>query len=287
MASRSFYSMRLALALCALTLGAASSTAVAQVTTPGDPVVVSVSGNTATARISLPGNIGADLTLAFDSTQNLSPANIGISAQLVEVNASGLVSRLPDALLCSVPSAFPMLITIEPSGAFSFTNSYSVNIHTSNLVYASGTPLRIFKAPVGGNFVDITEDVNPGSVNTRGREGGFSQFLVVADLRPNSSVAVSKFNALSTRISNSAMPSSLRTQLSGTLAAALTAFNANDYATAILRMNDFRAQVHAQAGSGLANVWRATRDLDNAEGVLDGMAATLTFTLTRLRDFGP
>lgn len=250
-------------------------------------VTVGISGNTATANISLPGNVGADLTLSFNSTQNLSAANLGISAQLVDVNASGLLARLPDSLLCSIPSAFPMLITIEPSSGFSFTNSYSVNIHTSNLAYAAGTPLRVFKAPVGGNFVDITEDVYSGSINTRGREGGFSQFLIVADLRPNTSVAVGKFDALGARIANTAMPPALAAQLNGALAQARAAFNAGDYATAIASIDTLRAQVQAQAGTGLPNVWRATRDLDNAEGVLDGMAATLRFTLTRLRDFGP
>lgn len=251
-----------------------------------NPVTVNISGNAATANIALPGNIAADFSVAFDSTQNLSAANLGISAQLVDVNATGLVARLPDSVLTAVPSAFPMLITVEPSGGFAFSNSYTVNIHTSNLVYAAGTPLRIFKAPLGGNFTDITEDVSEGSVNTRGREGGFSQFLVVADLRPNSSVAVGKFNALGTRIANTAMSPALQAQLNATLAQARTAFGANDYVSAIANIDTFRAQVQAQAGTGLANVWRATRDLDNAEGSLDGMAATLRFTLTRLRDFG-
>jgi len=282
MANRLFVSLRRALALGVLLLG--SGSAMAQVGTNG--VVVSISGNTATAQISLPGNIGADLTLAFDSTQNLSAANLGISAQLVDVNASGLITRLPDSLLTSVPSAFPMLITIEPSGGFSFTNSYSVNIHTSNLVYVAGTPLRIFKAPYGGNFADITEDVNQGSVNTRGREGGFSQFLIVADMRPSANVAVGKFNALNVRLSNTAMSPALLNQLNATLAQALTAFNANNYVAAIGYIDTFRSQAQAQAGTGLANVWRASRDLDNAEGTFDGMASTLRFTLTRLRDFG-
>ena len=159
-------------------------------------------------------------------------------------------------------------------------------MHTHNLSYAPGTPLRLFKAPLGGNFVDITEDVSPGSVDTRGREGGFSQFLIVADLRPNSVVAAGKFSALNTRIANAAMPALLRTQLNATLASAQTAFNANDYVTAISYVDSFRSQVQAAAGTDLANVWRAARDLDNTAGSLDGMASTLRFTLARLRDFG-
>jgi hypothetical protein len=286
--------LRRTFVLGALVFGASSSAGVAQIPTllgaiknaATNPVTVSVSGNTATANIALPGGIGADFTVSFDSAQNLTADNLGISAQLVDVNAADLIARLPDSLLTSVPSAFPMLITVEPSGGFAFTNSYVVNIHTHNLTYVPGSTFRIFKAPLHGNFADITEDVNQGSVNTRGREGGFSQFLIVADLRPNASVAVNKFNALSTRIANTAMSPALQAQLNATLAQARTAFNANDYAGAIASIDTFRSQVQAQAGTGLANVWRATRDVDNAEGVLDGMAATLRFTLTRLRDFG-
>ncbi len=294
MKNRLLLTLRHAFVLGALLFDATSSAGVTQMANllrsvnhaVTDPVTVTISGNTATANISLPGNIAADFTVNFNSTQNLSADNLGISAQLVDINASGLIARLPDSVLTSVPSAFPMLISVEPSGGFAFTNSYTVNIHTSNLVYAPSTPLRIFKAPLGGNFTDITEDVNQGSVNTRGREGGFSQFLIVADLRPNASVAVGKFNALSARIASSAMSPTLQAQLNATLTQARTAFNANDYAGAIASVDTLRSQVQAQAGTGLANVWRSTRDLDNAEGSLDGMAATLRFTLTRLRDFG-
>jgi hypothetical protein len=278
MTHRLLSSFRQALALCVLLLGTASI-AHAQ-------VLVDVSGNTASAAIVLPGDIGADLTITFESTQNLSAAKLGITAQLVDVSASGLLARLPDSLLVSVPAAFPLLITVEPSADFSFTNSYLLSVHTHNLGYAPGTPLRLFKAPLGGNFVDITEYVRPGSVDTGGREGGFSQFLIVADLRPNSIVAAGKFGALNTRIANAAMPALLRTQLNATLASAQTAFNANDYVSAIAYIDSFRSQVQAAAGTNLANVWRAARDLDNTAGSLDGMASTLRFTLTRLRDFG-
>ncbi|HEX7916612.1 DUF6689 family protein, partial [Rudaea sp.] len=187
MTHRLLASFRQALALCVLLFGT--------IAFAHADVAVNVSGNVASAAIVLPGNIGADLTISFDSTQNLSAANLGITAQLVNVNASGLLARLPDSQLVSVPAAFPVLITVEPSGDFSFTNSYLLSVHTHNLGYAPGTPLRLFKAPLGGNFVDITEDVRPGSVDTRGREGGFSQFLIVADLRPNSVVAAGKFSA--------------------------------------------------------------------------------------------
>lgn len=294
MNNRLLTSLRSAFIASALLFGATSSAGVAQIpnllgtlkSVALSPVTVTVSGNTANASIALPGDIGADFTVSFDSTQNLSATNLGISAQLVDVNSSSLITRLPDSLLTTVSSAFPMLITVEPANGFAFTNSYTVNIHTHNLAYSPGSTFRIFKAPLGGNFSDITEDVSQGSINTRGREGGFSQFLIVADLRPSSNVAVGKFNALSTRIANTSMSPALQAQLNATLTQARTAFNANDYAGAIASIDTFRSQVQAQAGTGLANVWRSTRDLDNAEGVLDGMAATLRFTLTRLRDFG-
>ncbi|MFC5489467.1 DUF6689 family protein [Dokdonella soli] len=250
-------------------------------------VTVSVSGNTALANISLPGGMGADVTLVFDSVQNLDASTLNISAQLVNVNDPALLSRLPSPA-ASIPAAFPVLITVEPpaAGGLSFQNAYTLEVHTHNLGYAPGTPLRLFKAPLGGSFEDITSDVLAGSVRARGRGGAFSQFMIVADMRATNDVANAKFSALDYRLNNAVMPADLRSQLNSTLGLARTAYNSADYVAAIARIDDLLSQVQAAAGTSLANVWRAQRDLDNIAGGLLGQGSTLRFTLARLRDFG-
>lgn len=272
--------LRRLLGIVTLLLGAVATAAQAGVT-------VSVAGNTAYANVSLPGGIGADLTLVFDGVQNLNASALNISAQLINVNDPSLLARLPSPA-ASIPAAFPVLITVEPpvSGGLSFQNAYTLEVHTHNLGYAPGTPLRLFKAPLGGSFDDITSDVLAGSVRARGRGGAFSQFMIVADMRATSDVATAKFTALDYRLNNAVMPADLRSQLNATLGLARTAYASGAYATAVARIDDLLNQVQAAAGSGLANVWRTQRDLDNIAGGLLAQGSSLRFTMARLRDFG-
>ena len=57
-------------------------------------VSVSVSGSTAVAEITLPGGLGADLTLTFPSAQNLSASSLGIGASVVNPLDATLLARL-------------------------------------------------------------------------------------------------------------------------------------------------------------------------------------------------
>src|SRR3546814_18901939 len=63
-------------------------------------------------------------------------------------------------------------------------SDWSSDVCSSDL----GSDYRVLKAPIGGSFHDTTEEIAPGSVRARSRYGGFSQFLVVADLRPTGAV---------------------------------------------------------------------------------------------------
>ena len=81
-----------------------------------------------------------------------------------------LLARLPGAL-AQPDSLFPLLVTIEPpqAGGLAFHRTVRVEVHTHALVYSAGSNYRLFKAPLGGSFKDITDDVAPGSVRATRR----------------------------------------------------------------------------------------------------------------------
>src|SRR5688572_27984712 len=78
------------------------------------------SGNSISVAVSLPGDLGGDLTLSFEEVTGLSLANLDVSAEVINPNDSALRARLPSTLV--VP-ALAILLRIEPpaAGSLSFT----------------------------------------------------------------------------------------------------------------------------------------------------------------------
>jgi len=247
-------------------------------------VAVQVAGNTATADITLLG-LGAEMILTFDDAQQLTPANLGIRADLVSILDPALQLRLPETLT-SVATALPLLITVEPrsSSGFAMNNTVRVEVHTHLLPYTAGSPFRLFKAPLGGQFVDITDEVAPGSVRTRGTTGGFSQFLVLVDLRDTGQVIDLKLAALRSRAA--ALGAGDRATVEGFLDAAEAAVDEARFADAIAAIDALRAHVSANAGAGIPNTWTPLVRGDNLAGDLLAGAATLKFSVGFLRDYG-
>jgi len=266
--------------------------AVAAVFTSGNaaaqslPVSVDVSGNVASARIGLGAQPLAEVTLAFQDVTNLNASSIGISAERVNIADPALLARLPDAQLLRLDGAFPLLITIEPplAGGLSFRGTGRVEIHTHALPYAPGSSLRLYKAPLGGAFRDVTDEIAQGSVRARGTYGGFSQFLVLADVRPTATVIAHKIAYLRGRVDG--LATAEQPAFDALLDTAENAIAQARYTDALTAVDAFRARAHARAGAPLANVWRAARDLDNQSGELEAGAATLRFSVAYLRDFG-
>jgi hypothetical protein len=247
-------------------------------------VSVSVSGNTAVAQVSLSGGIGADVTLSFQSAQNLSATSLGVSASVVNPMDATLLARLPTGAALAIPTAFPVLISVSPPalGGLAFTNGVAVEIHTHNLTFTQNSPFRLYKAPAGGKFYDITSEVASGSVRTRGTTGGFSDFLIVVDTGSAGDTAEDQYDYLAARADTNAVSSGARTALLADLAASRSAFDAGNYTLARTRLDTFRTDLSGYAGNGVPNVWRAARDLDNVAGDLMAESASLQFTLTRL-----
>ena len=250
------------------------------------PVSVTVVGNVATAQIGSPANPIAELTLSFDDASGLTPASIGIRASTIDITDPNLLARLPDPRLVRPDSALPLLVTIEPpaTGGLSFRRSGRFELHTHALAYSLGSNYRVFKAPLGGQFRDTTEEIAQGSVRARSRYGGFSQFLIAADLRETSTVVAEKIASLRARVAS--LPASEQPPFTAQLDTVESAVASHDYATALAAIDLISDRAQARAGNGLLDEWRATRDADNQAGELLAGAATLKFSVAYLRDYG-
>ena len=170
------------------------------------------------------------------------------------------------------------------TGGLSFRRTGRFELHTHLLAYSLGSNFRVLKAPVGGAFRDTTEEIAEGSVRARSRYGGFSQFLVVTDLRETGTVIAEKIAYLRTRVAS--LPATEQPAFTTQLDAVQASVAAHDYASAITAVDLISARAQARAGNGLLDVWRATRDVDNQAGELLAGAATLKFSLAYLRDYG-
>ena len=128
-----------------------------------------IQGQTVTGRIALAGGIEASLEITFESVQDLTLANLGLSAELVAPTDPALLARLPAGAVASIPVAFPVLLRFAPpaSSTLFFQGAASAEIYTHNLTYTSGTQLRLFSAEPGGPFEDVSSWMDSGVLTTK------------------------------------------------------------------------------------------------------------------------
>lgn len=238
-----------------------------------------IDGDTVSADIELAG-VTATLTIRFENVVGLNAANLGLSAVTVDPLALDLASRLGTGV--SLPAAFPLLVRIEPpeSGGLSFSGVVAIELYTHDLQYTVGSPLRLYSAPLGGAFTDITTLLGSGSVRSGGTKPDFSEFLIVADLQPLGTVIESKYAQLSALLNSYEMSAGLRAELDSLYRASLSAYRSDSFVAAIEYVEAFTDKVKAHSGSELPDVWRSARDLANVAGGLRAAAATLRFSLT-------
>jgi len=248
------------------------------------PVSVDVSGNVASIRIGSGEHSVADVTLTFDEARGLSAGSLGVSASLVDVNDALLLARLPAGV--AVPSAFPLLITIQPPalGGLNFDRTVGVEVHTHALPYTAGSRLRLFKAPLDGDFRDITRSIAPGSVRATGTTGGFSQFLVLADTRGTAAVIADKFVRL--RAVADLLPAAQQAPVDDYIDTSEDALAAGDHAGAVAALELLRAHVAQQAGTTISETWLASGGSSNIAGGLLAGASSLQYSIGYQRDFG-
>jgi hypothetical protein len=279
--------------MIALLCGATMLTAYASTAMAGDSVVVTiVDGRKAKADIELVnpngGHYSAEFELEFETEglQNLTVACLGITADVLDASEiSQLTPHLPDSTHQYIPSQFPVRVTVEPPAGcgLTFQNHYDVTFETEDLAYTPGGPFRLVKGPIGGDFRYVTGSVTQGSVRTRGRAGGFSQFLIIGDSNPNFlSDCETEYSDLQTRIDTSTMSPTARQALTVDLALSHAAYEARNYPDAIALLAVFDQHCVDYAGAALPNVWRSTRDADNVEGDLVGNTDSMRFMMGRL-----
>ena len=240
-------------------------------------VPITIEGNRASLSVTL-GGVRYDIAVQFEQVTNLSAANLGITARLAP--AAELIGRLP----AGVDAALPLVIAIEPpaGGGLAFDGLAYVYIHTHSLHYTPGSPLRIYSAPLGGAFADITETTGVGSYRACGSKGGFSEFLIVGDNRALDDVIAEKLATVDALLaaSGAAIPDDVEATLQTQLDATQLAWEAADYVGAALAIESFAATVKTAADAGtVPNRWRSARDLVNVAGNLRAAAGTLRYSL--------
>jgi hypothetical protein len=265
-------------------------------------VVVTISGNVAVAEIVLPSaaqpTYTATLRLEFEAPENISAANLGIAAAVLDPLDPSLRARLPDPSLL-VPAGFPVLVTVEPppgavllassfepgdpgSDELGFRNSALVELRTPDLSFSNPSSYRLLRAPLGGAFVDITADVVEGSVRTRARTGGFSEFLIAEDPRDDAVRALEEYVRIDLRLDDPLIAPATRASLEAALAQSRAQFDGGAYAAALTALLAFDALLAATTPDQVPNRYRARRDLDNARGEVESLSANLAFFLRRL-----
>jgi hypothetical protein len=257
------------------------------------PVPLTITGNIARGTIDLPGGVGAQLTLTFETVTGLDPDALAVTATLVDPNDPALRARLPGRPLLpwlpppvTIPAAFPVLlhITPTPSSALSFTGLYNISIYTHNLQLDPDVPFALHKAEDGGPFHDIMVTEGIGSYRAGGGGGDFSDFLIVVDRRNINTVILQKFAALSALLTEHALsiPPAVLTSLLDRLASTRTLFLTGNLLPAIAEITAFSQDVIAHSGGGeIPDVWQASGGSVNVAGLLRSAADTLRFSLDR------
>lgn len=245
---------------------------------------LTIDGDEATASLALPGGIGAELTLRFDSAVGLSADSLGLSVQAIDPRSPALVGMFPSATDLSVPSAFPVLITIAApaAGGLAFEGVVEIEFYTRNLSYSAGSLLRLFSSSNGEPFRDITDAVSGGSYRVRGSSGQFSDFLILADDRPVKDIVARKFTRLNELLSTSSgvIDPTVANTLNLLVANAYAYWQAGDPGAAIEQVRLLGTEVETAAEAGLLpGVWQSSRDVNNVAGMLRADARTLRFTL--------
>lgn len=246
------------------------------------PLNVSVKGNTLTADLQVAGGYSAKLTVTFENVVGLTPDSLNVSAIAVDPLDLNLLGRLGSAV-SAIPTAFPMLVQIEPDPnlGLSFSGTVNVEFYTHDLEFVANSPLRLFSAPLGGVFQDITVMHGSGSYRSGGTKGNFSEFIIAIDTRTPLSAAGDKLQNLRSMLNGYAgrFDAGVHDELSGLLGAAEVAYASNSLVAAVTYIEAFADAVENNSGS-IPNVWGASHDLENIAGKLRAAAGTLRFSLT-------
>ncbi len=262
-------------------------------------VVVTITGNIAVAEITLPNAAAplytATLRLEFDEPENLSVLNLGIEAQIID--PASLLPRLPASTM--IPAEFPVLVRVEPpqgaqllnssfelaepgSDELGFRRSVVMELRTVHLPFDPNRPLRLLRAPLGGNFLDLTNNVLPGSARASARSGGFSEFVIVDEMRTLEVQAIDRFVRLDQLLGDPVIDPDTGSVLRNALTQCRKRFDNQQYPEALKSLAVFDGLIVVTSPEQMPDRWRARRDLSNPRGEIEALSASLGFVLRQL-----
>ena len=255
-------------------------------------VDASVSGSVFSARIQLLFLIQADLTISFEEVEDLSVGSLGVSAAVINPLDPAFLARLPPGGLVGVPVAFPVLIKIvpPPGGGLELTGVATFSLYTHLLNLSPTLPLRLFSAPTGGPFTEVTDSEGPGSLRIGSRDPEYSaettygrEYAVLIDFRQIHPVVGDKLNALESRLQQAAgaITGPVLADLEARLAAIREAYENGAISEAVEETDGFSAKVVAESGEAIPDRWRASGGLTNHAGRLRAEAANLRYALLK------
>lgn len=247
-----------------------------------DPITIQVVEKEVIANVSVAGLYRIDLKITFEDVIGLNENALNITATQINPTDLALLSRLKDASKISIPTQLPVMINVSPSpqSTLTFTGVVDIDLTTSNLSFQPS--LRFMKAREGGTFEDVTIFSGVGSYRVRGTSGDFSDLLIAADLRSNTTVINDKFNLLQSTLNANASriePAMLQ-NLQSKLDAARANFNQGLNGQAAEVLDSMIIDIKTDAGDSIPNSYRANDPSTiNVAGSLRAQAAQLIFSL--------
>lgn len=245
-------------------------------------IEVEVQGNEVLASIEVAETFNVDLVITFENVIGLNSESLVFNAAQINPLDLTLLNRIGPQSLFSIPAQLPVLINITPSSTstLSFTGAYEIELSTSNLAF--DPKFRLFTAPNGGNFQDVTTFSGIGSYRVRGTGGDFSDFLIITDLRTNSTVINDKYTKLQNALNDNAsrIAPEMLNSLQQKLNASKSSYQSGAIQDAVAHLDDFINLIKGDDGQSVPNTYRANDpSVINVAGELRRKAATLIFSL--------
>lgn len=249
-----------------------------------------INGQEVTADIVLLG-LSAELHIVFENATGLTPANLGLSAQLVNPFNLGLLARLPTITGLLPSGSFPVLLTLDPPPAstLSMNGVVTVEVYTTALHYTAGTLLRLYAADNGGDFEDVSAWMSSGSFRVGAVHPEFArEHLIVLDPRLVEAVVNQQLTALESTLAAQVqtLDPTLWGQLDDLLEAVHNYVSVDNPEAALGALDSFSEKVVTHSGQDIPDQWTAGGSLTNVAGELRANAARLAFSLQRQADGG-
>ncbi len=242
---------------------------------------VQIFGNEVRVDVNVAGLFTAKVKVTFENAVGLHANAIAVEALAVDPLDPQLLARMPNPAI-GIPGLFPVILEIGPSAQSGLTFTGVANVDISTELLPFDPSFRLFTAHGGGGFEDITNFSGVGSYRVRGTTGEFSEFLIVADGRVNSSVVHSKFSNLQADLDShsQSIEAGVFDQLQGLLDSAFSKYQTGFTAAAIGDIESFEELVRENQGAAIPDLYRANDpQTRNVAGILRSGAATLAFSL--------